>query len=50
VIDKHLYKAFVEMCKNKDVNLTKQTIQKQPVIRAERISLQITHAGIEKEE
>jgi ribonuclease HI len=50
VIDKHLYKAFVEMCKNKDVALTKQTIQKQPVIRAERMSLQITHAVEEKEE
>jgi ribonuclease HI len=50
VIDKHLYKAFVEMCKTKDVSLTKQTIQKQPVIRAERMSLQITHAVEEKEE
>jgi ribonuclease HI len=50
VIDKHLFKAFTELCKGKDVTLTKQTIQKQPVIRAERMSLQISHAGIEKEE
>jgi ribonuclease HI len=50
VIDKHLYKAFVELCKNKDVALTKQTIQKTPVVRAERMNLQITHTEIEKEE
>lgn len=48
VIDKHLFKAFTELCKGKDVTLTKQTIQKQPVIRAERTSLQITHVEIEK--
>jgi len=50
VIDKHLFKAFTELCKGKDVALTKQIIQKAPVIRAERMSLQITHSGIEKEE
>jgi ribonuclease HI len=50
VIDKHLYKAFVELCKNKDVTLTKQTIQKTPMVRAERMNLQITHAVEEKEE
>ena len=50
VIDKHLFKAFTELCKGKDVTLTKQTIQKQPVIRAERMSLQIHHAIEEKEE
>lgn len=50
VIDKHLFKAFTEMCKGKDVTLTKQTIQKQPVIRAERMSLQIVHTVEEKEE
>ena len=41
LIDKHLYKAFVEMCKERDVNLTRQVIAKTPVIRAERGHLQI---------
>lgn len=50
VIDKHLFKAFTELCKGKDVALTKQTIQKQPVIRAERMSLQIVHTVEAKEE
>ena len=37
----HLFKAFTEMCKARDVNLTKQVISKTPVIRAERAHLQI---------
>jgi ribonuclease HI len=41
LIDKHLYKAFAEMCKARDVNLTKQVISKTPMIRAERGHLQI---------
>jgi ribonuclease HI len=41
LIDKHLYKAFVELCKARDVNLTRQVISKTPVIRAERGHLQI---------
>jgi hypothetical protein len=36
LIDKHLYKAFAEMCKERDVALTRQVISKVPVIRAER--------------
>jgi ribonuclease HI len=48
VIDKHLYKAFTELCKDKQVTLTKQTIQKTPMIRAERTSLQISHVTVEK--
>ena len=48
VIDKHLMKALAELCKLRDVNLTKQTIQKTPMIRAERISLQISHTIINK--
>lgn len=48
VIDKHLMKAFAELCKTKEVVLTKQTIQKQPMIRAERTSLQISHVVVEK--
>jgi ribonuclease HI len=42
VVDKHLMKALTELCKTRNVNLTKQTIQKSPMIRAERMSLQIT--------
>lgn len=48
VIDKYLFKAFTELCKSKEVTLTKQTIQKQPMIRAERTSLQISHVVVEK--
>jgi len=45
VVDKHLMKAFVEMCKTRNVTLTKQTIAKQPVYRAE-----LTTVHIEKTE
>lgn len=48
VVDKHLMKALAELCKVRDVNLTKQTIQKTPMIRAERMSLQISHTIINK--
>ena len=41
LIDKHLYKSFVEMCKARDVQLTRQIIAKTPVIRAEHGHLQI---------
>jgi ribonuclease HI len=41
LIDKHLYKAFIEMCKARDVQLTRQIISKTPVIRAEHGHLQI---------
>lgn len=50
VVNKHLLKAFAELCKVRDVALTKQTIQKTPMIRAERTSLQITHVTVEKVE
>lgn len=50
VVDKHLFKAFTELCKDRDVVLTKQTIQKQAMIRAERTSLQISHGDTEKAE
>jgi ribonuclease HI len=43
IIEKHLFKAFTELCKTRDVTITKQTIQKQPMLRAERMSLQITN-------
>jgi ribonuclease HI len=41
LIDKHLYKAFIELCKARDVQLTRQIIAKTPVIRAEHGHLQI---------
>lgn len=50
VVDKYLFKAFTELCKDRDVVLTKQTIQKQPMIRAERTSLQIHRTEVEKTE
>jgi hypothetical protein len=43
IVSKHLLKAFTEACKEREVTLTKQTIQKAAVYRAERTSLQITH-------
>lgn len=48
IVDKCLMKAMTEMCKTRDVSLTKQTIQKIPMIRAERMSLQIDHVNREK--
>jgi hypothetical protein len=48
VLNKHLFKAFTEMCKDKQVTLTKQTIQKTAMLRAERTSLQISHVTVEK--
>lgn len=50
IIDKHLMKAFIEVCKNRSVNLTKQTIQRTPMLRAERAHLQIDHVVVEKVE
>jgi ribonuclease HI len=50
VMNKHLLKAFAELCKVRDVTLTKQTLQKTPMIRAERTSLQISHVTVEKVE
>jgi ribonuclease HI len=50
VVDKHLMKALTELCKIRDVSLTKQTIQKSPMIRAERMSLQITRVDTETAE
>lgn len=41
LVDKHLFKAFTELCKARDVNLVKQIIAKTPMIRAERGHLQI---------
>jgi hypothetical protein len=48
VVNKHLYKAFTELCKDKQVTLTKQTIQKTAMVRAERTSLQISHVTVDK--
>lgn len=48
IVDKHLFKAFAELCKIRDVNLTKQTIQKRTMIRAEVGHLQINNVQVEK--
>ncbi len=50
IVDKHLMKAFAEMCKTKDVALTKQTIQRTPMLRAERMSLEVSRVTVEKVE
>ena len=50
VIDKHLMKAMAELCKTRDVTLTKQTIQKTPMLRAERSNLQINRVTVDKVE
>jgi ribonuclease HI len=50
VIDKHLFKAFVELCKDREVNLTKQTIQRQTMVRAERMNLGISRVEVHKVE
>lgn len=47
VVNKYLFKAFTEVCKDKSVALTKQTIQKTAMVRAERTSLQIHHVTVE---
>jgi ribonuclease HI len=41
IVDKYLLKAFTEACKGRGVGLTKQTLQKVPMLRAERMHLQI---------
>jgi len=48
VIDKHLYKAFTELCKARDVTLTRRVISKIPVISAER-SLLVETTGLTSE-
>ena len=50
VVDKHLMKAFAELCKTKEVALTKQTIQRQVMLRAERMSLEVSRITVEKVE
>jgi ribonuclease HI len=50
VVDKYLLKAFAELCKTRDVTLTKQVIQKTQMVRAERMSLQISRVQIDKVE
>jgi ribonuclease HI len=50
VVDKHLFKAFTEICKARDVNLVKQVVQKKNVIRAEVAHLQITRPDTDNTE
>lgn len=47
VVDKHLVKAMAELCKLRDIALTKQIIQRTPMVRAERMNLQINRVEIE---
>lgn len=49
VVNKHLFKAFTEACKDRDVTLTKQTIQRAAMIRAECSRLQVSHPTESKE-
>lgn len=49
VVDKYLMKAMVELCKTREVTLTKQTIQRTPMLRAERTNLQITRVEVEND-
>lgn len=50
IVDKYLFKAITEICKTRDVTLSKQTIQKTPMIRAERMNLQVNRITIDKNE
>lgn len=50
IINKHLFKAFTEICKARDVTLTKSVVQKVAVVRAERGHLQIEHDSIDNKE
>lgn len=44
IVNRHLLKAFIDCCRERDVSVTKQKIQKQTLLRAERGHLQITHS------
>jgi ribonuclease HI len=48
IVDKYLYKIFTDVCKVRNVTLTKQIIAKTPLIRAES-GLQIEHVTIDKQ-
>ena len=50
VVDKYLFKAMTETCKLRGVALTKQTIQRSSMIRAERTNLQIDRVTLAKTE
>jgi ribonuclease HI len=50
IVDKYLLKAFTDVCKARDVTLTKHTVSKTQVLRAERGHLQIDRVVIEKKE
>jgi ribonuclease HI len=50
VVDKHLIKMFTEVCKTREITLTKQSISRTPMFRAERAHLQIERLGIDNTE
>lgn len=47
IVDKHLMKTITELCKSRNVAITKQIIQRTPMIRAERMNLQINRVEAE---
>ncbi len=49
VVDKHLMKAMTELCKVREITVTKQIIQRTNMVRAERMSLQIQHIQVEND-
>lgn len=50
VVDKHLMKLLADVCKTREITLTKQSISRTPMLRAERAHLQIERLGIDKSE
>lgn len=50
IVNKHLLKAFTEICKARDVTITKQIVSKTHMFRAERAHLQIDRVIIIKKD
>lgn len=48
IVNKHLLKAFTELCKAREIALTKQIVSKKPMLRAERLHLQIDRVVVTK--
>lgn len=48
IVNKHLLKAFTELCKAREIALTKQIVSKTPMLRAERLHLQIDRVVVTK--
>jgi len=50
IVEKHLLKAFTEICKARDISITKHVISKTNMFRAERGHLQIDRVVVSKVE